>query len=190
MNIPVIPLAGALALLAAPAFAQQTPEAEAGETTAAATFIGLDGQDLGEVTLTGTPEGVLIEGEVSGLPPSGEHGFHVHETGTCDPATGFESAGDHFNPEDSDHGHLTEDGPHAGDLVNQTVDEDGVMRISVTNAMVTLGGGEADLLDGDGTALVIHAEADDYVSQPGGEAGDRIACAVVEAATEDAQAEG
>lgn len=139
-------------------------------------LIDRQGQRIGTAVFQQTPNGLLISVTAEGLPP-GEHGFHIHETGTCDPATGFSSAGGHFAPAANPHGFEVEGGPHAGDMANQFVGPDGKLRAHVFNPRVTLG--EASLTDSDGSALVIHAGADDYHSQPSGDAGDRIACAVI-----------
>ena len=155
--------------LAAPAMAQ----------TATATFVNAEGKDVGTAKLTQTPNGVLIAFEVRGLTP-GEHAFHIHEKGTCDPATKFASAGGHFAL-GKKHGFKTEGGPHPGDMPNQIAGPDGFLRAEVIDPSVTLGGGAATLFGPDGTALVVHAKADDYQSQPAGNAGDRVACAVIKA---------
>jgi Cu-Zn family superoxide dismutase len=156
------------------------PAAAEVQSMAHATFIGTDGEQLGTATLSDTPNGVLISTDVRNL-PEGVHAFHIHETGECDPATGFKSAGGHYAPEGREHGFLPEGGPHAGDMANQAVEADGIMQTDVFNARVTLARGEPNtLFDDDGSALVIHAGADDYVSQPAGDAGSRIACAVIE----------
>ena len=147
------------------------------QETATAGFVDREGAESGTATLTGTAEGVLIELEVSGLPAGEWVAFHVHETGTCDHADGHESAGGHFNPGGAEHGYLTEAGPHAGDMPNQSVGEDGVLRAQVFNSMVTLGDGDTGI---SGRALMIHGGVDDYASQPAGDAGDRYACAVIE----------
>ncbi len=152
--------------------------AEAADT-ARATFMNAAGRKLGTATLTQTPAGVLIELDLSELPP-GEKAFHIHATGACDGATGFKSAGEHFAPRQSRHGLRADRGPHAGDMPNQFVQRDGTLRAHVLSTLVTLEPGEATLFDNDGSTLVLHAKPDDYRSQPAGEAGDRIACAVVE----------
>jgi superoxide dismutase, Cu-Zn family len=137
-----------------------------------------EGESLGSLELRETPNGVLISGELAGLPP-GAHGFHFHETGECEPP--FESAGDHFDPSDADHGYMASAGPHAGDMPNQHAHDDGTLLVEVLNAEVTLAEGEPNSLrDDGGRALIIHAEPDDYESQPSGEAGDRLACGVVQ----------
>jgi Cu-Zn family superoxide dismutase len=106
--------------------------------------------------------------------------FHVHETGSCDHTTGHESAGGHFNPTSQEHGFLAPEGPHAGDMPNLEVAEDGTANATVENPRVTLRPGLPNsLLDEDGTALIIHAEEDDQRTDPTGNAGDRIACGVI-----------
>lgn len=170
-----------VAILSAPALAQEDAKAEGGgkARTAEAEFVNAKGEKIGSATLTQTPHGVLIQVEIRGLPP-GEHAFHIHETGKCDASGQFRSAGGHYAPRGKSHGFMVEDGPHAGDMPNQYVSKDGVLRADVVNPRVTLGSGKASLFDDDGSALVVHAGADDYSSQPSGDAGDRLACAVIE----------
>ncbi|GGF26496.1 hypothetical protein GCM10010954_26920 [Halobacillus andaensis] len=134
-----------------------------------------EGEEIGEAELIEQDSGVLIYLEASKL-PEGERGFHIHESGLCE-GPDFKSAGDHFNPTNVSHGTESEDGPHAGDLPNLEVEEDGSVEQEITAEEVTLASGEDhSLLDEDGTALVVHGEADDNESQPAGDAGDRIAC--------------
>jgi Cu-Zn family superoxide dismutase len=128
-----------------------------------------------------TPAGVLVTADVKGL-PAGEHGFHFHQKGLCDTATKFDSSGGHFAGGEHQHGYLTANGPHGGDMPNQNVGADGLLKTQILNTGVTLGAGPKSLFDADGTALVIHAGVDDYSSQPSGNAGGRIACAVISAA--------
>jgi len=142
---------------------------------ATAIFIGPDGKDAGKATLTGTKTGVLIEAEVSGLPVNKWVAFHIHENGKCDAGHGNDSAGGHFNPGKTEHGYLSADGPHAGDLPNQYVGADGIMRAQVFDAMVSLDGKDAVR----GRSLIIHENFDDYRGQPAGGAGKRLACAVI-----------
>lgn len=142
------------------------------------TFKNSDDKDIGTATLTQSDQGVDIKLDLHDV-PAGVHGFHVHEKGTC---TGpdFKSAGDHFNPTNKKHGVENPEGPHAGDLPNLTVNDDGKVKEEILAEMVTLEKGlENSLLKEGGTALVIHAEADDNKSQPAGDAGDRIACAEI-----------
>lgn len=131
------------------------------------------GKEVGQVIFVAVPSGVLIDAKLSAVPP-GDHGFHIHEVGKCEPPD-FESAGGHFNPEEDRHGLLTVAGPHAGDLPNIHVPENGKLRIEILHQMVSLQG----LLDDDGSAIVIHEGPDDYMTDPTGNAGARIACGVI-----------
>ena len=153
--------------LAAPALAVDT---------ASAVLRDASGKEVGAATLTVTPSGVLISLDLTAVPPGG-HGFHVHTTGKCEPPD-FKSAGPHFNPDQTKHGFMTPEGPHAGDLPNLHVPADGKLQVEVLEPNVTLSG-EAPLLDADGSALVIHAGADDYKTDPAGNSGNRIACGVI-----------
>lgn len=145
--------------------------------TAVANFVGADGKDSGRASLTAAATGgVLIELEVSGLPANKWVAFHVHEVGKCDAADHHESAGKHFNPTKAEHGLLAAKGPHAGDMPNQYVGQDGVLRAQVFDGMVTLDGKDNGIR---GRALMIHANSDDYRSQPAGDAGARLACGVI-----------
>jgi len=149
-----------------------------------AEFIGTDGASLGTAELTPRSRGVAIEATVSQLEP-GRHAFHIHQRGVCEPPE-FTSAGGHFNPFDAPHGppEAGRDERHAGDMPNQLVSPDGSLQATVRNALVSLDEGEGGLRDADGSALVIHAGADDYETQPSGAAGARVACAVIHAPRE------
>jgi len=145
--------------------------------TATADFVGSDGKASGRATLTAAASGgVLIEVEVTGLPANKWVAFHIHETGNCNAAGHHESAGKHFNPRNAEHGLLSAKGPHAGDLPNQYVDQDGVLRAQVFDSMVTLDGKTDGIR---GRALIVHSNSDDYRSQPAGDAGERLACGVI-----------
>ena len=165
--------AGAAALLAATV---SMPVHAAGEM-ANTQLKDASGKAVGDVDLMQTPAGVLIKLQIKGLPP-GEHAFHVHAVGKCEPP--FESAGPHFNPGNHKHGMMAGEG-HAGDMPNLHVPQSGELTVEVVNEAVTLDKGKPNsLFDNDGSSLVIHAKADDYKSDPAGNAGDRIACGVIQ----------
>jgi Cu-Zn family superoxide dismutase len=109
--------------------------------------------------------------------PAGAHGFHIHDVGKCEPP--FKSAGDHFAPQQHGHGFLSEKGGHAGDLPNIHVPKSGELMVEFFVPNVRLRSGKNALLDKDGSALVIHAQKDDYRSDPSGHAGDRLACGAI-----------
>src|SRR5688500_6304438 len=135
------------------------------------------GSSVGTVTLDNTAQGVLMTATLSGLPP-GTHGFHFHTVGQCAPT--FEAAGEHFNPAKKQHGLRNSAGPHAGDLPNLNVPESGTVRLEMVASGVSLGSGKNNLLDGNGSALVVHTFADDNVTDPAGNSGTRVACGVVQ----------
>lgn len=146
--------------------------------TASAPLKDAQGKEVGSANLTQTPRGVLINLSVKGLPP-GEHAFHVHAVGKCEPP--FTSAGGHFNPDSKKHGLMAAEGAHAGDMPNLHIPQSGDLTIEMLNAAVTLDKGKPNsLFDNDGSALVIHAGNDDYKTDPAGDAGGRIACGVVQ----------
>lgn len=140
---------------------------------ATATLKDPGGKEAGTVTLTAVPTGVLLDADLTALPP-GDHAFHIHETGKCEPPD-FKSAGGHFNPEEDEHGLMNQAGPHAGDMPNIHVPESGKLRIEVLNQMVSLD----SLFDEDGAAIIIHEGPDDYKSDPAGHAGGRLFCGVI-----------
>ena len=136
-----------------------------------------EGGDAGMVTLTEDAKGLTIKVEVAGLEP-GPHGLHLHAVGRCE-GPKFESAGPHWNPTGKQHGRDNPQGAHLGDLANLDVGADGRGTASFTLGGQSLLGGEHPLLDLDGAALVVHAKADDYKTDPSGASGDRVACAVL-----------
>ncbi|SHG26447.1 superoxide dismutase family protein [Ornithinibacillus halophilus] len=136
------------------------------------------GEKVGKAKFEQRKKGVEITLVAENLPP-GTHGFHIHEKGLCQAPT-FGSAEGHFNPTKANHGFNDPEGPHAGDLPNIEVDEDGKVSKTVLAEMVTLEEGqEHSLFQEGGTSLMIHEKADDYQSQPSGDAGERIACGVI-----------
>jgi Cu-Zn family superoxide dismutase len=163
---------GALMMAAAVAglVAQGMPE------TAKAELKDATGKSVGNVTLTDTPHGVLLHVVLTDA-PEGVHAFHIHTTGKCEPP--FMTAGGHFNPTSKQHGAQNPMGMHAGDMANITVPAGGKLTFDVLNPDVTLKAGPNSLMDADGSAVMLHAAADDYKGDPAGNAGARIACGVV-----------
>ncbi len=145
--------------------------------TARAELKTAKGEPAGTAVLTETPAGVLVHASLSGLPP-GAHAFHIHDVGQCEPPD-FKSAGAHFNPGGSHHGFANAEGAHAGDLPNIFVPESGKVEVDVLARGVTLGTGANGLFDANGSSLVVHQAADDYKTDPAGNAGARIACGVI-----------
>lgn len=135
------------------------------------------GGTIGEAHLRHTERGVLVSLDLANA-PSGTHALHIHEVGRCD-RPDFESAGNHFNPTDAQHGFLNPAGPHAGDLPNLHVPESGRLRIETMVDRISLVRGRSGLFDADGSSLVMHTFADDYRTDPSGNSGSRIACGVI-----------
>ncbi len=130
----------------------------------------------GEVTFTAESGGVHVVGTFSGL-VYGEHGFHVHEKGDCSAPDGT-SAGGHFNPATKPHGARDAAARHAGDLGNLKADPYGLARVDFVDSTLSLSGADSIV----GRAVIIHEKADDFTTQPTGNAGARQACGVIEAA--------
>lgn len=140
----------------------------------------IDGQGgkMGTATFTQLAKGVQVDVKVSGLKP-GKHGIHIHETGKCEKPD-FKSAGSHFNPTMKEHGYDNPSGEHAGDLANLVAGPNGTAEAQFVVTTVTLNKEVPNsLLKEGGTSLVIHAEADDMHTNPAGNSGDRIGCAVI-----------
>ena len=135
-----------------------------------------EGKHVGVAMLQEDKDGVRINVQVKGL-PAGLHGVHIHAVGKCEEPK-FASAGGHFNLGKKKHGLKSAEGPHAGDLPNMYVTSVGGIYEAVAKS-VTLKAGENSLFHADGSAIVIHAAADDYTTDPAGNSGDRIACGVI-----------
>lgn len=152
------------------------PESEA---PALVSLVGSDGAAMGTVGISEDSNGTTLAVELSGL-SEGLHGVHLHEVGRCEGPT-FESAGGHWNPSRKQHGRDNPDGAHVGDLSNLGALASGDGTATYLVAGVLLDQGEVRLGDSDGTALIVHASADDYRTDPSGNSGARIACAVIAA---------
>jgi superoxide dismutase, Cu-Zn family len=169
-KIHVMALAGILFLLIHTASAYAQNQARADITNA-------EGKSVGTASLRETKDGVLMTVSVDGL-PEGLHAVHVHSVGKCE-GPAFTSAGPHFNPMNKKHGLENAAGPHAGDLPDMYVEKTGVGRYEVLLDSITLGSGETSIFDADGSTIIIHVTADDNVTDPAGNSGDRIACGVI-----------
>lgn len=192
-------LGGVVALGGSVGIAQEASPEPAMQSSTEVVLENVDGEQVGTASFVELEAGVVISVEVEGFEP-GDHGIHLHETGICDPSGDkpFSSAGGHFNPYDASHG----PGPfadatpvavpaegtpaadvsmsHAGDLGNITIADDETGELEITTGAVTLApGAENSLFDDDGSALVIHEDPDDLMTDPSGNSGVRIACGVI-----------
>lgn len=172
-------LAAAMAALAACQSAPQQPSGQMSEELRATA--GLQptkgSKAFGEVTFEQQGEKVHVLANVQGLKPGAEHGFHIHEAGDCSAADASSAKG-HFNPAGKAHGNPAAAEHHAGDLPALRAGKDGRAKLDTTITGVTLGSGPTSIV---GRGLVIHADPDDYTSQPAGNSGARIACGVIRA---------
>jgi superoxide dismutase, Cu-Zn family len=144
-----------------------------------ADILNNQGNKIGAVQVTKASLGVLINIKATQLSP-GYHGMHFHAVGDCSDHGEFKKAGAHVDPMHKPHGFLNEKGPHEGNLPNLIVDKNGDVEVELYSNLVGLTNEiEANLLDADGSALIIHANRDDHTSQPIGNSGARVGCAVI-----------
>jgi superoxide dismutase, Cu-Zn family len=176
-------LALAVTLLAGTGWAARPALAQTLVNGASAEIRDAQGTVVGTATLAEGPTGVSIQVQMRGFTAApGEHGIHIHAVGVCE-GPGFTTAGGHFNPASKKHGLRSPEGAHGGDLLNLILDADGSGTYTATNDRISLAAGAVNsIFDADGSAIVIHAGPDDYVTDPSGNSGARIACGVFQAA--------
>lgn len=174
-----IKTAASILTLAAVAMAIASPAPARAAAEATAALKKSDGSDIGTVTFSEAPSGLVVKFELKGLAP-GPHGVHVHEAGKCD--GDFASAGGIYNPLGAKHGFFNEDGPMAGDMANVYAAADGSVVAEFLSPFLSLNKEAEDgLFDDDGTAIIVFEKADDHLSEPEGAAGARIACGAIKA---------
>lgn len=166
--IPITSLTAAL-MLSACAFSPSGPKATAQLQPTRGNSIS------GSVTFAQIGDKVMVTGEIRGLKPNAEHGFHVHDKGDCSSGDGM-STGGHFNPMGASHGAHHQAMHHVGDLPSLKADNNGTARFNFESSSIAVGTGTANVV---GRGLIVHRDPDDFTTQPTGNAGPRLACAVI-----------
>ena len=174
-------LGAALVVMTFGGVAMAAHHMEAGHEKATAAIINNAGDQIGTIDVTEGTKGVVLNVSLRNL-PAGTHGFHIHNVGDCSDHDAFKMSGSHIKNEGDAHGFLNENGPEAGDLPNLVVPDNGMLKAEFYAPDLEVNGEGLALLDDNGSAFVIHAEPDDYTTQPIGGAGARIACGVIETA--------
>lgn len=164
-----------LAPLAAAVLLSACASAEYGPSASARLLPTLGNATSGEVRFSQQGDKVRVSGEIRGLKPNAEHGFHIHDKGDCSSGDGM-SAGGHFNPMGKMHGAYDHSEHHVGDLPSLKADASGTARINFESSSLSVGSGSADVI---GRGLIVHRDPDDYTTQPTGNSGPRLACAVI-----------
>jgi Cu-Zn family superoxide dismutase len=169
-----------VALLGACSSAQRMRNSVAGAT---AIMYNVGGAPIGTAQIWQDNNGLVYVDIATITLPAGTHGIHFHEVGKCDGGTtpAFSTAGGHYNPMGKEHGLENPKGPHAGDNPNIVIPASGVGKVAFSSDRVSLTPGTTSVFDADGTSLVIHASADDQMTNPAGNSGARIACGVLRA---------
>jgi Cu-Zn family superoxide dismutase len=175
-RVVIIASAAAAAALSACSMQGAAPAAASSAAKATVEILDSAGKTVGTATATQIGETIRIRVEAAAM-PAGSHGAHVHAVGACT-APDFASAGPHWNPTSHQHGKDNPAGMHMGDLPNLAIGRDGRGTIEYSIPAASISGGPNPLLDADGAAIVIHAQADDYRTDPSGNSGGRIACGI------------